>query len=63
MLTRYRVKACHPLDPWANNRIEAQLQMYLRAKPFFTGARRLARATKKPSTWAETRVRPADEVS
>jgi hypothetical protein len=48
----------------ACNRIEAQLQIHLLAKNgFLTGARRLARATKKPSTKAETRVRPADEVS
>ena len=40
-----------PLNPrWACNRIEAQLQMYLRAKMVLTGARRLALATKKPST-------------
>src|SRR5215213_3716837 len=32
-------------------------------KVFLSGARRLARATKKPSNRAETHVRPADEVS
>jgi hypothetical protein len=37
--------------------------MYLRAKIVFIGALSLSAATKKPSTVAETRVRPADEVS